>query len=111
MPAANYRKAHLVPFGEYLPLESLLRGVIAFFDLPAPAMTPAKGSQAPIKAAGLTIGSAICYEIVYADLVASRARDAEILLTVSNDTWFGDSLGPFSTCRWHGSGRWRMAAT
>ncbi len=90
----QYRKEHLVPFGEYLPLESLLRGTIAFFDLPMPAMTPGPARQAPILAAGTSIGNAICYEIIYADLVAERARESELLLTVSNDTWFGRSIGP-----------------
>ncbi|WP_302139123.1 apolipoprotein N-acyltransferase [Halomonas alkalicola] len=90
----EYRKEHLVPFGEYLPLESLLRGTIAFFDLPMPAMTPGPSGQAPMVAAGTTIGNAICYEIIYADLVAERARDSALLMTVSNDTWFGKSIGP-----------------
>lgn len=90
----EYRKEHLVPFGEYLPLERWLRGTIAFFDLPMPAMTPGPAGQPPIRAAGTVIGNAICYEIIYADLVAERARDAELLLTVSNDTWFGASIGP-----------------
>ncbi|WP_373181903.1 apolipoprotein N-acyltransferase [Halomonas campaniensis] len=90
----QYRKEHLVPFGEYLPLESLLRGTIAFFDLPMPAMTPGPSGQAPMVAAGTTIGNAICYEIIYADLVAERARDSALLMTVSNDTWFGESIGP-----------------
>lgn len=90
----EYRKEHLVPFGEYLPLENLLRGTLAFFDLPMPAMTPGPSGQAPMRAVGTTIGNAICYEIIYADLVAKRARNAELLLTVSNDTWFGESIGP-----------------
>ncbi|SDM78273.1 Apolipoprotein N-acyltransferase [Franzmannia pantelleriensis] len=90
----QYRKEHLVPFGEYLPFDNLLRGAIAFFDLPMPAMTPGGARQAPMQAAGLTIGNAICYEIIYADLVAQRARHADVLLTVSNDTWFGASIGP-----------------
>lgn len=89
-----YRKTHLVPFGEYLPLESLLAGTIAFFDLPMPAMTPGPEGQAPLRAAGTTIGNAICYEIIYADRVAAQARHAALLLTVSNDTWFGRSIGP-----------------
>ncbi|MED5294315.1 MAG: apolipoprotein N-acyltransferase [Pseudomonadota bacterium] len=92
--SGGYRKAHLVPFGEYLPLESVLRGAIAFFDLPMPAMTPGPDQQDPMVAAGHTIGNAICYEIIYADLVAQRARHAELLLTVSNDSWFGNSIGP-----------------
>ncbi|MFW6346837.1 MAG: apolipoprotein N-acyltransferase [Halomonas sp.] len=90
----EYRKEHLVPFGEYLPLERLLRGTIAFFDLPMPAMTPGPAQQAPILVAGTAIGNAICYEIIYADLVAERARESGLLLTVSNDTWFGRSIGP-----------------
>nr|WP_163502563.1 apolipoprotein N-acyltransferase [Halomonas socia] len=90
----EYRKEHLVPFGEYLPFDNLLRGAIAFFDLPMPAMTPGPARQAPMKAAGLTIGNAICYEIIYPNLVAQRARHADVLLTVSNDTWFGASIGP-----------------
>jgi len=90
----SYRKAHLVPFGEYLPLEGLLRGIIAFFDLPMSSFTAGAPDQAPIQAAGMRLGVAICYEIIYADLVAQRARNADVLLTVSNDTWFGDSIGP-----------------
>ncbi|MFN2330302.1 MAG: apolipoprotein N-acyltransferase [Halomonas sp.] len=90
----EYRKEHLVPFGEYLPLENLLAGTIAFFDLPMPAMTPGPSGQAPMRVAGTLIGNAICYEIIYADLVAERARDSELLMTVSNDTWFGESIGP-----------------
>lgn len=90
----HYRKEHLVPFGEYLPLEGILRGAIAFFDLPMSYMSAGESGQPPIRAAGLTLGNAICYEIIYADLVAERARDADVLLTVSNDTWFGESIGP-----------------
>ncbi|MEQ5801356.1 apolipoprotein N-acyltransferase [Halomonas sp. H10-9-1] len=90
----EYRKTRLVPFGEYLPLESLLADTIAFFDLPMPAMTPGPEEQAPLLAAGTTIGNAICYEIIYPDRVAAQARHAELLLTVSNDTWFGRSIGP-----------------
>nr|WP_298372223.1 apolipoprotein N-acyltransferase [uncultured Halomonas sp.] len=90
----EYRKEHLVPFGEYMPLESLLRGIIAFFDLPMSSFSAGVSDPEPIRAAGLSIGSAICYEIIYPDLVAQRARNADVLLTISNDTWFGDSIGP-----------------
>ena len=90
----EYQKAHLVPFGEYLPFQSLLAGTLAFFDLPTPRLTPGSDVQAPLHVAGTTIGTAICYEIIFADHVAQQARNAELLLTVSNDTWFGRSIGP-----------------
>ncbi|MDR5899499.1 apolipoprotein N-acyltransferase [Halomonas vilamensis] len=90
----SYHKEHLVPFGEYLPLESVLRGAINFFDLPMSTFTPGERDQAPIQAAGVTLGNAICYEIIYPQLVAKRARESNVLMTVSNDTWFGASIGP-----------------
>ena len=40
------------------------------------------------------MATAICYEIVYPDLVAHISREATLLLTVSNDAWFGDSFAP-----------------
>lgn len=112
----RYRKEHLVPFGEYMPLEALLRGIIAFFDLPMSSFSAGAHDQQPIRAAGLTIGTAICYEIIYPDLVASRARQAEALLTVSNDTWFGRSIGPLqhlqmARLRALENGRYVMRAT
>lgn len=90
----SYHKEHLVPFGEYLPLESVLRGAINFFNLPMSTFTPGESNQAPIQAAGVTLGNAICYEIIYPQLVAERARESDVLMTVSNDTWFGASIGP-----------------
>ncbi|BCB61657.1 MULTISPECIES: apolipoprotein N-acyltransferase [Halomonadaceae] len=90
----SYQKEHLVPFGEYLPLESLLRGAINFFDLPMSSFTKGASEQVPMQAAGVAIGNAICYEIIYPALVAKRAADSGVIVTVSNDTWFGASIGP-----------------
>lgn len=92
--SGTYHKQHLVPFGEYVPFERWLRGTIAFFDLPMSAFSPGPATQAPITANGIAIGTAICYEIVFQDLVARSARETNLLLTVSNDTWFGRSIGP-----------------
>ncbi|BBM06084.1 hypothetical protein HAALTHF_46590n [Vreelandella aquamarina] len=50
--------------------------------------------QVPMQAAGVAIGNAICYEIIYPQLVAQRAADSGVIVTVSNDTWFGASIGP-----------------
>ncbi|PLW67061.1 apolipoprotein N-acyltransferase [Pseudohalioglobus lutimaris] len=89
-----YHKQRLVPFGEYVPLENLLRGVIAFFDLPMSAFTRGPADQAPLQAGAFRLAPFICYEIVYPDLVARSARNADLLVTISNDSWFGDSIGP-----------------
>ena len=89
-----YHKQRLVPFGEYVPLESMLRGLIAFFDLPMSGFSPGPADQPPLRAGAFRVAPFICYEIVYADLVAEGARNADILVTISNDTWFGASIGP-----------------
>lgn len=95
--AGIYHKQRLVPFGEYVPLESALRGLIDFFNLPMSSFSLGPAEQAPIllnrgTAGNISISPYICYEIVYPDLVAQETGN--IILTVSNDSWFGDSLAP-----------------
>ena len=91
---AVYRKRHLVPFGDFVPFESLLRGVIAFFDLPMSGTTPGSSEQPLLRAAGTDLAMAICWEVAYPATVAADARQADALVTISNDTWFGKSIGP-----------------
>lgn len=89
----RYDKVHLVPFGEYLPLvgkvpflRPLVREVSSF--------TP--GTRAlPLPAAGTTVGLQVCYEVTYPWLVADEVRrGAELLVTITNDGWYGDSAAP-----------------
>ena len=89
-----YSKQRLVPFGEYVPLENMLRGLIAFFDLPMSSFTSGPADQPPLRAGAYRIVPLICYEVAYADQVAASAREADLLITISNDSWFGDSIGP-----------------
>lgn len=89
-----YHKQKLVPFGEYVPLQDLLRGLIAFFDLPMSDFRRGPEDQDLLAANKDSISPFICYEVVYPDFVNSRATDADILLTISNDSWFGASIGP-----------------
>ena len=90
----QYVKRRLVPFGEYLPLESLLRGLIDFFDLPMSRNHSGPWHQPLLTAAGLKLGMSICYEIVYPNIVRQNASVPDVLITISNDTWFGHSIGP-----------------
>ncbi len=89
-----YFKQRLVPFGEYVPLESWLRGLITFFNLPTSFIAAGEKNQASISIGDYTIASSICYEIVYPALVAQQAKDSSAIITVSNDAWFGKSIGP-----------------
>lgn len=89
-----YHKQRLVPFGEYVPLEDVIRGLIPFFDLPMSSFTPGSNDQQPLLAAGATFAPFICYEIVYPEQVRSLGKEADYLITISNDAWFGRSWGP-----------------
>ncbi|XOV90392.1 MAG: apolipoprotein N-acyltransferase [Pseudomonadota bacterium] len=92
--SGQYIKRRLVPFGEYVPLEGLLRGAIDFFDLPMSRNSPGPWTQAPLRAGGAVVSVSICYEVVYPALVRETAPGADVYVTISNDTWFGDSIGP-----------------
>ncbi|TXS90150.1 apolipoprotein N-acyltransferase [Parahaliea aestuarii] len=92
--AGVYHKQRLVPFGEYVPLEDWLRGLIAFFDLPMSGFSAGDSDQPPLLAGPWRVAPLICYEIAYPQQAAEAARSADLLLTVSNDSWFGDSIGP-----------------
>lgn len=89
-----YHKQHLVPFGEYVPLEQWLRGLITFFDLPMSGFTPGSPGQGVLRAGDFRVAPFICYEVVYPELVARAAQRADLLVTISNDSWFGASIGP-----------------
>ncbi len=89
-----YFKQRLVPFGEYVPLERWLRGLINFFNLPNSIIFPGPKDQDILSFDNYKVAPSICYEIVYPDLVARLAKDANLLITISNDAWFGRSIGP-----------------
>lgn len=89
-----YSKQRLVPFGEYIPLETWLRGAIPFFDMPMTSFTVGSPDQAPLTVQKMHLGPMICYEVAYPDLVRRIAPDSDVLVTISNDGWFGHSIGP-----------------
>lgn len=102
-----YHKQQLVPFGEFVPFEKLIRGLIPFFDLEMSSFLHGDREQNLLKVGKTShsdsenareelflVAPYICYEIAYPQLVSRMARNADLLITVSNDAWFGDSLGP-----------------
>ncbi|WP_242634338.1 apolipoprotein N-acyltransferase [Marinobacter salicampi] len=89
-----YHKQKLVPFGEYVPLQQWLRGLIGFFDLPMSDFSRGPENQSPLTAGIHRVMPFICYEVAYPDFVSSYAARTDLLITISNDGWFGDSIGP-----------------
>ena len=89
-----YHKRHLVPFGEFLPLDSLIRPVTEALGLPVADFSPGPDKQPLLEAAGVRLGLSICYEIAFGDEIRKALPQAQVLVTVSNDAWFGTSIGP-----------------
>ena len=92
--AQFYHKNHLVPFGEYVPFASLLRGLISFFDLPMSGFTPGQYNQKLLSAAGQKIAPTICYEDAFGEDLIRFLPEATLLLNASNNAWYGDSFAP-----------------
>jgi apolipoprotein N-acyltransferase len=92
--AAVYRKMYLVPFGEYVPFRSVLffvgplvEAVADFSPGTAVTMLPVEGHMA---------STAICYEVVYPDLMRKAVRaGSELLTTITNDAWYGTTSAPY----------------
>lgn len=89
-----YRKQHLVPFGEYVPLKPFFRWLMNNLHIPMSDLSPAPIPQAPLTAAGRSIGVSVCYEDAFGEEIIQALPQAALLVNVSEDAWFGGSLAP-----------------
>jgi apolipoprotein N-acyltransferase len=89
-----YHKNHLVPFGEYIPLKSALGGLLDILQVPMADFSRGGAAQPLLDVAGHKTGVSICYEDAFGEEVIRGLPEAELLINVSNDAWFGDSLAP-----------------
>ncbi|WP_375397936.1 apolipoprotein N-acyltransferase [uncultured Sphingomonas sp.] len=95
----RYDKAHLVPYGEYLPLRRLLEAIglsrlvpgdIDFIPGPGPRSLDLPGFG--------RIGMLVCYEVIFSGAVVGPGTRPRLLFNPSNDAWFGE-IGPLQHLR------------
>jgi apolipoprotein N-acyltransferase len=91
-PEGGYRKHHLVPFGEFVPFG--FRWLVDLMHIPLGDFSVGDATQPAIAAAGQRLAVNICYEDAFGEERIHAARDATLLVNVSNDAWFGASLAP-----------------
>ncbi|MGZ5070993.1 MAG: apolipoprotein N-acyltransferase [Methylobacter sp.] len=89
-----YRKTHLLPFGEYLPLQPLSGWVLDKVGIKLGNFTPGAPDQTLLRAGGYPFVTLICYEDAFGELAIRGLPAAAFLVNVTNDGWFGDSIEP-----------------
>ena len=113
----SYKKMHLVPFGEYIPFIPSLRGLVGFFDLPMSNIMHGPENQKNIIIMNnISIATPICFDIAFANSVRKMNKSSFLIINVSNDTWFGNSIGPYqhlsiARIRSIENNRWSIRAT
>ena len=90
-----YRKRHLVPFGEYFPVPSFIREWMRLQSLPNTDLSKGSQKQPLIKfSENILLATAICYEVAFGSEQLYAFPNAALLVNISNDAWFGDSIAP-----------------
>jgi apolipoprotein N-acyltransferase len=116
-PEQYYRKQHLVPFGEFIPLRPLLGWFInGVLDIPMGDLARGDAHQAPFNVAGQQVAADICYEDAFGEEIIRSLPQATLLVNVTNDAWYGHSYAAaqhnqMSQLRALESGRMMLRAT
>ncbi|NOX42664.1 MAG: apolipoprotein N-acyltransferase [Gammaproteobacteria bacterium] len=89
-----YHKQHMVPFGEYIPFKALLGDVLKILNVPLPNFSQSDNTNRILRIANHQVGISICYEDAFGEEAILALPDVDLLVNVSNDAWFGDSIAP-----------------
>ena len=93
---ASYDKTHLVPFGEYLPLEDLLKKVGLRRFVHAPGAFSLGPERRLLEVPGLPpVLPLICYEAIFPHEIEAEAPRPGLIVNITNDAWFGETFGPY----------------
>lgn len=88
----HYRKNHLVPFGEFIPLRGALGWLINdVLNIPMGDLASGGAHQPPLAVAGQQVAVDICYEDAFGEEIIHALPQATLLVNVTNDAWYGDS--------------------
>ncbi len=90
----EYHKRHLVPFGEFFPVPDFVRRWMRSAGLPNQDTLAGSDEQAPLRFGDLLLAPTICYEDAYGAEQLGFFPASNLLINVSNDAWFGDSIAP-----------------
>ncbi|MCY3885371.1 MAG: apolipoprotein N-acyltransferase, partial [Gammaproteobacteria bacterium] len=90
----TFLKYKRVPFGEYTPFAWVFGPIQSGMNIPNSRIMAGPSSQAPLQLDCCTLGMSICYEIAFPYLIGQRAQDTDFVVAISEDGWFGNSLGP-----------------
>lgn len=92
-PGGEYRKRHLVPFGEYVPLKNQIGPVLDLLAVPMSDFSAGGTDQPLLQVGDSRVAASVCYEILFPQELRAGAA-ADWLINISNDAWFGDSIAP-----------------
>jgi apolipoprotein N-acyltransferase len=91
-PSQRYDKAHLVPFGEFVPFG--FHWIVKTVAIPMADFSLGRGDPKPLALAGQRVAPNICWEDAFGEEIIRQLPEATLLVNVSNVAWFGDSLAP-----------------
>ncbi|MCC7257533.1 MAG: apolipoprotein N-acyltransferase [Gammaproteobacteria bacterium] len=114
--AGAYHKRHLVPFGEFFPVPDAIRRWMRMMNLPYADLARGGRVQPPLMVRDVALAPTICYEDAYGAEQLGFLPAAGLLVNVSNDAWFGDTLAPhqhlqIARMRALETGRWMARST